>query len=149
MKLLCNRLRQRNVYKTYNKNLEVKKMKKVLFLTIVLAISVALFTACTQPAVQPNPVPPQENITAEPTTPPSGNPSAKLKAEAEDAQGKLNGWIDNNSVEIELTPSDTLAFRVTDVLPQLEGIKDGDMVKFSYKANDQGQMIVTKIEKLQ
>jgi Cu/Ag efflux protein CusF len=124
-------------------------MKKVLAITIILVVTVALFTACTQPKVEPNPVPPQENITAEPGIPPSDNPSSKLTAEAEDAQGKLNGWIDNNSVEIELTPSDTLAFRVTDVLEQLEGIQDGDMVKFSYKANDQGQMIITKIEKLQ
>jgi Cu/Ag efflux protein CusF len=124
-------------------------MKKALIVTMVVVSMTALFTACTQPSVQPNPVPPQENITAEPSTPPTGSPSAKLAAEAKDAQGKLNGWIDNNSVEIEITPSDTLAFRVTDVLPQLEGIKDGDRVKFSYKANDQGQMIITKIEKLQ
>ena len=123
-------------------------MKKVLAITIVLAITVALFTACTQPKVEPNPVPPQENITAEPSIPPSASPTAKLAAEAVDVQGKLNGWIDNNSVEIEITPSDTLAFRVTDVLAQLEGIEDGDMVKFSYNANDQGQMIITKIEKL-
>lgn len=135
--------------KKYNPKLEVKEMKKALIITIVLAISVALFTACAQPKVQPNPVPPQENITVEPVTPPTDKPSAKLAAEAVDAQGKLNGWIDNNSVEIEVTPSDTLAFRVTDVLEQLEGIKDGDRVKFSYKANEQGQMIITKIEKLQ
>lgn len=120
-------------------------MKKALIIVMVVVSMAVLFTACSQPTVQPNPVPPQENITAEP----SGDPSAKLAAEAEDAQGKLIGRIDNNSIEIELTPSDSLAFRVTDVLPQLEGIKDGDMVKFSYKANDQGQMIITKIEKLQ
>jgi Cu/Ag efflux protein CusF len=48
-----------------------------------------------------------------------------------------------------MTPVDTLAFRVTDVLDQLEGIEDGDLVKFSYKQNDQGQMIITKIEKAQ
>ncbi|MDF2591936.1 MAG: hypothetical protein K0S75_1402 [Clostridia bacterium] len=124
-------------------------MKKALIIVMVVATMAALFTACSQPAVQPNPVPPQENITAEPSTPPTGSSSAKLAAEAEDAQGKLIGRIDNNSIEIELTPSDTLAFRVTDVLEQLEGIKDGDMVKFSYKANAEGQMIITKIEKLQ
>jgi Cu/Ag efflux protein CusF len=115
-------------------------MKKALVITIVLAIMAVLFTACSQPAAQPSTPPPVQN---------PGNTSAKLAAEAVDAQGKFNGRIDNNSVEIEVTPSDTLAFRVTDVLDQLEGIKDGDMVKFSYKANDQGQMIITKIEKLQ
>ncbi|MDF2530708.1 MAG: hypothetical protein K0Q65_289 [Clostridia bacterium] len=124
-------------------------MKKALIITVVLAITTTLFTACTQPAVQPDPVPPQENVATEPGSQPSGNSSAKLAAEAKDAQGTLNGWSDNNSVEIEITPSDTLAFRVTDILDQLEGIKDGEMVKFSYKANDQGQMIITKIEKLQ
>jgi Cu/Ag efflux protein CusF len=124
-------------------------MKKVLIITVVLAMTTTLFAACTQPAVQPDPVPPQENIITEPEKQPGENTSAKLAAEEVDVQGKLNGWIDNNSVEIEITPSDTLAFRVTDVLDQLEGIKDGDMVKFSYKANDQGQMIITKIEKLQ
>jgi Cu/Ag efflux protein CusF len=127
----------------------VIQVKKTLIIVMVVATMAVLFTACSQPAVQPNPVPPQENITAEPSTPPTGSSSAKLAAEAEDAQGKLIGRIDNNSIEIELTPSDTLAFRVTDVLEQLEGIKDGDMVKFSYKANAEGQMIITKIEKLQ
>ena len=122
-------------------------MKKVLVITIVLAISVALFTACTQPSVQPSPVPPQEDVTVEPN-PPSGDTTVKIAASAEDAQGKLNGWIDNNSIEIEMTPGGPNAFRVTDVMDQLKGIKDGDMVKFSYKANDQGQLIITKIEKL-
>lgn len=117
-------------------------MKKALIITIVLISITALFTACSQPAVQPSTPPAQQQEQS------SGNSSAKLAAEAVDAQGKFNGWIDNNSVEIEVTPSDTLAFRVTDVLDQLEGINDGDMVKFSYKANEQGQMIITKIEKL-
>jgi Cu/Ag efflux protein CusF len=145
MKLLTCPQRPRNIIKNY----EVKKMKKILAATIVLVITAALFTGCTQPKVQPDPVPPQENITAEQNNQPSGNPSAKIAAEAEDAQGKLIGRIDNNSVEIEMTPVDTLAFRVTDVLDQLEGIEDGDLVKFSYKQNDQGQMIITKIEKAQ
>jgi Cu/Ag efflux protein CusF len=135
--------------KKHNQKIEVKEMKKVLIITIVLAITAALFTGCTQPAVQPNPVPPQENITADPNNQASGIIHAKLAAEAEGAQGKLIGRIDNNSIEIEMTPVDTLAFRVTDVLEQLEGIKDGDMVKFSYNQNAEGQMIITKIEKLQ
>ncbi|HYE11050.1 MAG TPA: hypothetical protein VEF53_12800, partial [Patescibacteria group bacterium] len=94
-------------------------MKKALIITMVLAMTTTLFAACTQPAVQPDPVPPQENVITEPEKQPGENTSAKLAAEAVDAQGKLNGWIDNNSVEIEITPSDTLAFRVTDVLDQL------------------------------
>lgn len=128
-------------------------MKKFLVITIVLAVTVGLFSACTKPAVQPNTIPPQtvEPVAppvTPPVTPPVVEPSAKLPAEAVDVQGKLNGWIDSNSVEIELTPGGPNAFRVTDVLEQLKGIKDGDMVKFSYKANNQGQMIITKIQKL-
>ncbi|HWR61628.1 MAG TPA: hypothetical protein VN580_08465, partial [Clostridia bacterium] len=100
-----------------------------------------------------------ENVTPEPTAAaesavtlspsPSPGPSAKLAANGTDVQGKLNGWIDSNSVEIEINPEDTLAFRVTGVIDQLEGIEDGNMVKFSYEANENGQLTITKIEKVE
>ena len=121
-------------------------MKKLLVITIVLAITAMLFTGCAQPAPQPEPAPPQDSAAG---TVLSGSPAAKLASSGVDVQGKLIGRIDNNSVEIEITPSDTLAFRVTDVLEQLEGIKDGDMVKFSYEINAADQMTITKIEKVQ
>ncbi len=125
-------------------------MKKILLITMSLVLLVALFTGCAKPAVQPEPPAPPSIAVGEPNpnTPPSPGSSAKIAANGVDMQGKLNGRIDNNSVEIEINPEDTLAFRVTDVLDQLEGIEDGDMVKFSYEANGDGQLNITKIEKL-
>lgn len=122
-------------------------MKKILVIILALVTLAAIFTGCTQPAPQPIAVPPQENVTPAPNDKPGDGTSAKIVTEAIDAEGKLNGWIDGNSIEIQMTPSDAVAFRVTDVLSEMEGIKDGEMVKFSYKQNDQGQMIITKIEK--
>lgn len=120
-------------------------MKKALLIVLALITLTAIFTGCTQPAEDQIAVPPQENA-----APASGEgPSGKMAAEATDAEGKLIGWIDNNSVEIQTTPVDVLAFRVTDVLDQLEGIEDGATVKFSYKLGEQGQLIITKIEKVQ
>jgi hypothetical protein len=128
-------------------------MKKILIITVVLAISALMLVACSQPAVQPeDTTPPVENIEQDANTEPSEEPTggaAKIAGSAEDAQGTFVGRIDNNSVEIQMTPVDTLAFRVTDVLDQLEDIKDGDQVKFSYESNEYGQMVITKIEKLQ
>ncbi len=123
-------------------------MKKMLIITLALVLLVAVFAGCAKASIQPETPAPQPTIAAEQNTPPSPEPSAKIAADGVDVQGKLNGRIDNNSVEIEINPEDTLAFRVTDVLNQLDDIKDGDMVKFSYEANENGQLNITKIEKL-
>lgn len=50
---------------------------------------------------------------------------------------------------IKINTEDTLAFRVTDVLDQLKDINDGDVVKFSYEENENGQLNIIKIEKVQ
>ncbi|MDF2519710.1 MAG: hypothetical protein K0R84_338 [Clostridia bacterium] len=120
-------------------------------ITLALVTLTAIFTGCTQPAEQPDTAAPQENAAPAPapTDQPSGDAVEKIAPEAKEAEGKLNGWIDNNSVEIQMTPSDAVAFRVSDVLDQMEGINDGDKVKFSYIQNEQGQMVITKIEKVQ
>jgi Cu/Ag efflux protein CusF len=125
-------------------------MKKILAIALIFMMLAAAFSGCTKPAVQPEPAAPTPAPTTAPeqSNPPSPAPSAKIAAKGTDMQGKLNGWIDNNSVEIEINPEDTLAFRVTDVLGQLEGISDGDIVKFSYESNEYGQLNITKIEKM-
>lgn len=126
-------------------------MKKMLVITLALVLLVAIFAGCANNAVQPEPADPAPTPTEAPeqNTPPSPEPAAKIADKGTDVQGKLNGWIDNNSVEIEINPEDTLAYRVTDVLNQMEGIEDGDTVRFSYEANEYGQLIITKIEKVQ
>lgn len=127
-------------------------MKKVLAIALALITLTAIFAGCTQTVEPPKAEPPQENVAPAPApaagTMPEGA-SQKIAADATDAEGKLNGWIDGNSVEIQMTPTDAAAFRVTDVLNQMEGIKDGDTVKFSYKVNAQDQLVITKIEKAQ
>ena len=124
-------------------------MKKIFAITLILAMLVTVFAGCSKPAAQPEPAAPTPAPTSAPeqNPSPSPEPAAKIADKGTDVQGKLNGWIDNNSVEIEINPEDTLAFRVTDVLDQLKGIKEGDMVKFSYEGNEYGQLIITKIEK--
>jgi Cu/Ag efflux protein CusF len=121
-------------------------MRKMLIITFTLVLLVAVLAGCAKACVQPEA--PEPTKAAEQNTQPSPEPSAKIAANGVDMQGKLNGRIDNNSVEIEINPEDTLAFRVTDVLDQLVAIKDGDMVKFSYEANGDGQLNITKIEKV-
>ena len=123
-------------------------MKKMLIITLSLVLLVAVLSGCAKASVQPENITPEPTKAAEPSPTPSSEPAAKIAANGVDMQGKLNGWIDNNSVEIEINPEDILAFRVTDVLDQLEGIEDGAMVKFSYEANENGQMNITKIEKV-
>lgn len=123
-------------------------MKKMLVITLVLVVLVAVLSGCAKASVQPGTIIPEPTAAAEQNTPAKPEPAAKIAADGVDIQGKLNGRIDNNSVEIEINPEDTLAFRVTDVLDQLEGIADGDMVKFSYEANENGQLNITKIEKV-
>ena len=125
-------------------------MKKALVITIVVLSFAVLFTGCTKAATELTSLPPEQQNSETPVVPATPDkPAAKVAAEAQDAQGKLNGWIDGNSVEIEMSPEDVLAFRVTDVLEQLKGIEDGATVKFSYSLNENGQMNITKIEKAQ
>lgn len=136
--------------KHHKTNKEVKKLKKLFVITVVVLSFALLFTGCTSTAPEPV-TPPVEQQNGDQTAPSAtpDQPAAKVAAEAQDAQGKLNGWIDNNSVEIEMSPEDVLAFRVTDVLEQMKGIEDGATVKFSYIQNEHGQMVITKIEKAQ
>ncbi len=122
-------------------------MKKMLIITLSLVLLVAVLSGCAKASVQPENITPEPTVTAVPTAAPSPEPAARIAESGVDMQGKLNGWIDSNSVEIEISPTDTLSFRVTDVLDQMKGIEDGDMVKFSYEANESGQLIITKVEK--
>jgi Cu/Ag efflux protein CusF len=122
-------------------------LKKVLAIALALVTFTVIFTGCAQPAKQPAAAAPQETAAPAQNGEPKDGAAGKIVTEAVDAKGKLNGWIDGNSVEIQMTPSDATAFWVADVKDQMEGIKDGDMVKFSYKQNEQGQMVITKIEK--
>ena len=125
-------------------------MRKMLIITLTLMLLVAALAGCVNNSVQPEPA---TSPTPTPTQPvvqdvtPGPEPAAKIAAKGDDVKGKLNGWIDENSVEIEINPEDTMAFRVTNVLDQLKDIEDGAMVKFSYEGNADGQLIITKIEK--
>jgi Cu/Ag efflux protein CusF len=119
----------------------------MLIITLSLVLLVAVLSGCAKASVQPENITPEPTVTAAPTAAPSPEPAARIAENGVDMQGKLNGWIDGNSVEIEISPTDTLSFRVTDVLDQMKGIEDGDMVKFSYEANESGQLIITKVEK--
>lgn len=123
-------------------------MKKILAITFILVLIVTSFAGCAKPAVKPEPDAPEPTAAPEQNTSTGSEASEKIVEKEVDIQGKLNGWIDSNSVEIEICSEDTLAFRVTDVLDQLDGINDGDMVKFSYEANENAQLIITKIEKV-
>lgn len=128
-------------------------MKKMLIITLTLMLLVAALSGCVNKSVQPEPAAatptptPTQSAVQDVTPSPNPEPAAKIAAKGDDIKGKLNGWIDENSVEIEINPEDTMAFRVTNVLDQLKGIEDGDMVKFSYEGNADGQLIITKIKK--
>lgn len=130
-------------------------MKKMFIITLTLMLLVAALSGCVDNSVQPEPAVPAPTSTPTPTqaagldVPPSPGASAKIAAKGDDVQGKLNGWIDESSVEIEINPEDTAAFRVSNVLDQLKDIEDGAMVKFSYEGNADGQLIITKIEKVE
>lgn len=123
-------------------------MGQMLIITVVLTILVAVLSGCATASVQ------TEAVASEPTpaisqaAPSVTESDTKIAAKAIDAEGILKGRIDNNSVEIEINPEDTLAFRVTDVLGQLEGIKDEDLVRFSYESCEGGQLNITRIEKV-
>ncbi|HYE82000.1 MAG TPA: hypothetical protein VEG39_07530 [Clostridia bacterium] len=123
-------------------------MGQMFIITIVLTVLVAVLSGCATASMQPEAIAPEPTPPVLQIAPTVTEPAAKIAAKAVDAEGILNGRIDNNSVEIEINPEDTLAFRVTDVLDQLEGIKDGDLVRFSYESNEDGQLNITKIEKV-
>jgi len=123
-------------------------MRKMFIITLVLVILIAALSGCANASVQPE-LPVQETIPVEgQTTPSQTEPASKAADEGSVLQGKLNGWIDNNSVEIEINSEEILALRVTDVIDLLKDINDGDMVKFSYEANEYGQLNITEIEKI-
>jgi hypothetical protein len=139
---------------------EVTKMKKSLNLklitmTALVAVLIGALGGCAKPdgpAVS-GPAPevstpaPEVSSPAPEVTLPA--PSAKIADQAADAEGVYNGQIDNNSIEIQMSPTDIVAFRTTEVQDQLKELEDGDRVKFGYKPNADGQLVLTFIEKLE
>jgi len=139
---------------------EVTKMKKSLNLklitmTALVAVLIGALGGCAKPdgpevsgpAPEVSTPAPEVSTPAPEVTLPA--PSAKIADQAADAEGVYNGQIDNNSIEIQMSPTDVVAFRTTEVQDQLEGLEDGDRVKFGYKPNADGQLVLTFIEKME
>lgn len=136
--------------------MKLMKFKRLpsMALISVLALSMGVLGGCAKPeapevsAPAPevsSPAPEVSSPAPEVTLP---APNAKIADQATDAEGTYNGQIDNNAIEIQMSPTDIAAFRTTEVQEQLEGLKEGDRVKFGYKPNAQGQLVLTYIEKM-
>lgn len=125
-------------------------MKRTLALVLAIILVIGLASGCAKPAPsQDTPAAVEDqNNTPEDTNPNEGA-SGKIADKATDATGRFNGKIDGNSVEIEMTPTDILAFRSSEVTEQLNGINDGDKVRFSYESNENGQLVIISIEKIE
>lgn len=137
------------------KNSMKHKKLTALVLVAVLSLSLGALGGCAKPdgpAVS-SPAPevsspaPEVSSPAPEVTLPA--PTAKIADQATDAEGVYNGQIDNNSIEIQMSPTDIAAFRTTEVQDELEGLEDGDRVKFGYKPNAEGQLVLTFIEKME
>ncbi len=109
-------------------------MKKIGMLIMVLILTFSLFTlvGCAKAEV-----------------PTDNPPSAKIASSATDAEGVYNGQIDGGSIEIAMSPEDITAFRTADVQDQISLLSEGDKVRFSYAANSDGQLVLSKIEKIE
>lgn len=111
-------------------------MKKVLWLIVAMLMAMAL-AGCAPAGTEPETPPEQEN---EEVT----EPEELVFIEAE---GRLNGWIDGNSVEIE-SDGVPMAFRTEKMAAgQMESIEDGSEVVFIYYVNESGQQMLTEIRK--
>jgi len=108
-------------------------MKKIGMLIMVLTLMFSLFALAG---------------CAKAEAPIDNQPSAKIASSATDAEGVYNGQIDGNSIEIAMSPEDIAAFRTADVQDQIATLVEGDKVRFSYAANTDGQLVLSKIEKI-
>lgn len=109
-------------------------MKKIGMLIMVLILTLSLFAlvGCTKAEA-----------------PTDNPPSAKIASSATDAEGIYNGQIDGGSIEITMSPEDIAAFRTVDVNDQIALLTEGDKVRFSYATNTDGQLVLSKIEKIE
>ena len=108
-------------------------MKKIGMLMMILILTFSLFAlaGCTKAEA-----------------PTDNQPSAKIASSATDAEGIYNGQIDGGSIEIAMSPEDIAAFRTADVQDQIATLTEGDKVRFSYTVNAEGQLVLSKIEKI-
>lgn len=106
-------------------------MRKTKMLTVILMMSLTLLSSCSNADVPAY----------------DGQPSAKISISAVDTVGVFNGIIDSEYVEIAMSPEDIVAFRATEVMENLEAISIGDTVVFSYAANDEGRLELSKLKK--
>ncbi len=123
-------------------------MRNMFFITLVLIALVAALSGCAKASIQSEENIPESAGVEEQAVVSDPEQVDEASEEAIYTQGKLNGWIDNNSVEIEVDTEGPLAFRVSDVFDQMEGINDGDMVNFIYSKNENGQLVISSIEKV-
>lgn len=69
--------------------------------------------------------------------------------------GTYNGQVDGHTIELATATDKAVAFQLADEVKPLfdssstsyKDFKTGDSVQFKYFANDQGQLVITSIEK--
>ena len=123
-------------------------MGQMIIITVVLTILVAVLSGCVTASVQNESAASEAAPALVQAAPSASESSANIAEKTTDGEGILKGRINNNSVEIVINPKDTLTFKVAGVLEQLQNINDGDLVRFSYKSDEEGQLNINKIEKV-
>ena len=125
-------------------------MKRTLALLFIVVLTIGLALGCAKPSpIQDNPASVDGSSNNSGNVDVEEGVSGRIADKATEATGRYTGKIDGNSVEIEMSPTDIVAFRSSEVSEQLNTLEDGDNVKFSYETNEYGQFVLKSIEKLE
>ncbi|MFT9485871.1 MAG: hypothetical protein ACH0QD_00610 [Tepidibacillus sp.] len=116
-------------------------MKTRLHWMVILLISLILIFSTVSCSNKNEQTTPNEELK-------TGTEEPNQQTETFQDQGIYTGQIDNNSVEIR-TKNEIMALQLTDEVRQvIETLVENDEVTFEYEKNKVGQLILTKLEKI-
>jgi hypothetical protein len=124
-------------------------MRRIVSFVLIGMMSVGIFVGCTK--VQPEEKKPEETVVTQPVenpeTPAPGETPPQEDQDVKKVEGIYIGQIDGNSIEVQVD-GEPMVFRMADIGKIVDDLKDKEKVRIEYKENENGQLLLMKLEKL-
>ncbi|MFT9496594.1 hypothetical protein [Anaerosolibacter sp.] len=124
-------------------------MKRIVSFVLIGMMSLGVFAGCTK--TQPQEKKPEEVVVTQPaekqeTTVPNET-SQKEDQDTKKVEGIYIGQIDGNSIEVQVN-GEPMVFWMEDIGRVIDGLEGKEKISIQYKENENGQLKLIQVEKL-